>query len=459
MLLNCEKNTFELNFCRYTEAVIDNFAPIESQLFWKGEGQRYWINEQWWGGVGFPVFVYIGGEGEEKCSRLTNRMYAFNLAQQHEGLLVNVEHRFYGLSYPTSDMSTPNLAYLSSEQALADLARIIQNITVDRGTTSSKVITIGGSYPGNLAAWFKLKYPHVSAGSIASSAPLTSQTNFPEYMKVVADSIAYFSGSGCNDKFEAAAQKVQDLLAGGPGSSGWSELEKNFKTCNKMNSTDDATILLSDLMGNVQGTIQYNNEHNGVMNVTDICATMAAGSDPYRQFVVLASQYRTANGQTCEDASWADTVAILSDPAQNANNNGRPWTYQTCNEFGYFQTTDDATQPFHSWTLLDLDFYRRLCAQAFSGWSSDPQVAWMNQVYGDVRIAGTDILFPSGTIDPWHALGVTNSTPALPQSSETKVYIEGTAHCSDLYAPANSDPESLTFARMQISDQVTAWLS
>lgn len=29
------------------------------------------------------------------------------------------------------------------------------------------------------------------------------------------------------------------------------------------------------------------------------------------------------------------------------------------------------------------------------------QVEWINQEYGDVRIAGTNIAFPSGTIDPW----------------------------------------------------------
>lgn len=65
---------------------------------------------------------------------------------------------------------------------------------------------------------------------------------------------------------------------------------------------------------------------------------------------------------------------------------------------------------------------------------------------------------PSGTIDPWHALAVSNTTKPLPQSSETKVFIEGTAHCNDLYAPAPSDPPSLTYAREEIANHVTQWL-
>lgn len=83
------------------------------------------------------MFVFIGGEGQESCSRLTNRMYVYELAKKHNALLVNVEHRFYGQSYPTEDMSTHNLQYLSSQQALADLARIISFIKQDLNTGRS----------------------------------------------------------------------------------------------------------------------------------------------------------------------------------------------------------------------------------------------------------------------------------------------------------------------------------
>ena len=35
---------------------------------------------------------------------------------------------------------------------------------------SRKVVVFGGSYPGALSAWFRVKYPHMSVASIASSA-------------------------------------------------------------------------------------------------------------------------------------------------------------------------------------------------------------------------------------------------------------------------------------------------
>lgn len=444
----------------FKDAVVDNFsAEVDEEGNPRHWNQRYWLNKQFWGGPGSAIFVFIGGEGQESCSRLTNRMYLFELAEKHNALLVNVEHRYYGESYPTQDMSTSNLKkYLSSDQALADLARLIGALKQSLGAQGSKVMTVGGSYPGNLAAWFRLKYPSVSIGSIASSAPVLAKTNFGEYMDVVGQSLVYFGGQQCFDAFTTAAQQVAKLAE--DPSDGYAQLDKDFETCSPIVTEKDLAIFLSDLMGNVQGTVQYNNEHNGVMNVTDICAAMTSpNGSPYELFVNLQKVYRSANGQTCEDASWKESVEYMSNPEKDANNAARPWTFQTCNEFGYYQTTDSSNQPFSSWKWLNLQFSLDICKTSFD-WHSEPAVDWTNQKYGDLHIAGTEIIFPSGTIDPWHALGVRNSTESmLPSPSEHALYITGTAHCNDLYAPnGDTDPQSLTNARLVIADQVTKWI-
>jgi hypothetical protein len=77
-------------------------------------------------------------------------MYVFNLAKQHSAMLVNVEHRFYGQSYPTKDMSTENLSLLSADQALADLARLITFVKTDLSTVSSQVNLILSLLPISL---------------------------------------------------------------------------------------------------------------------------------------------------------------------------------------------------------------------------------------------------------------------------------------------------------------------
>lgn len=44
------------------------------------------------------------------------------------GIGVILEHRYYGTSFPTPDISTENLRFLTTEQALADQAYFSKNI-------------------------------------------------------------------------------------------------------------------------------------------------------------------------------------------------------------------------------------------------------------------------------------------------------------------------------------------
>lgn len=53
---------------------------------------------------------------------------------------------------------------MTSEQALADFAEVITVLKQQLGVPKSKVVVFGGSYGGMLAAWFRLKYPHVVDG-------------------------------------------------------------------------------------------------------------------------------------------------------------------------------------------------------------------------------------------------------------------------------------------------------
>ena len=43
---------------------------------------------------------------------------------------------------------------------------------------------------------------------------------------------------------------------------------------------------------------------------------------------------------------------------------------------------------------------------------------------GATNISGTNIIFPNGSIDPWHALGLTSTKTA----ARPAAYINGTAH-------------------------------
>nr|GMC90387.1 lysosomal Pro-X carboxypeptidase-like [Ipomoea batatas] len=170
-----DDNNNQLYDTKYFTQIVDHFTftPQSYHTF----QQRYLINDTYWGGAKkmAPIFVYMGGEADIELSA-QNTGFMFDYAPNFNALLVFIEHRFYGKSFPGGDEEVkPNsttLGYLSSTQALADYATLIIDLKKNLTATDSPVVVFGGSYPGMLAAWFRLKYPHVTIGALASSAPI-----------------------------------------------------------------------------------------------------------------------------------------------------------------------------------------------------------------------------------------------------------------------------------------------
>jgi pimeloyl-ACP methyl ester carboxylesterase len=101
---------------------------------------------------------------------------------------------------------------LSSEQGLADLATFRQFIHSKFNLTNlNKWISFGGSYPGSLSAWFRLKYPHLVHAAVSSSAPMLAIIDFSDYMVVVNNSLSIYSPD-CPVQIQKATEQVQQLM-------------------------------------------------------------------------------------------------------------------------------------------------------------------------------------------------------------------------------------------------------
>ena len=57
---------------------------------------------------------------------------------------------------------------------MLDYVDLIYDFKEKHGLQERAVIVGGGSYGGMLAAWLRMKYPHVFAGALAASAPVLS---------------------------------------------------------------------------------------------------------------------------------------------------------------------------------------------------------------------------------------------------------------------------------------------
>lgn len=131
-----------------------------------------------------PVFLFICGE--YTCSGVpAARQWVVTMAQRLQGLVLVLEHRFYGQSLPfgLNSYTLENMRLLNSEQALKDLAYFTEQVVSQKlhRVANNPWIAIGGSYPGALSAWYRYKYPHLTIGAIASSAVINAIVDFKEF--------------------------------------------------------------------------------------------------------------------------------------------------------------------------------------------------------------------------------------------------------------------------------------
>uniref|UniRef100_A0A6P7HD32 Serine protease K12H4.7 n=1 Tax=Diabrotica virgifera virgifera TaxID=50390 RepID=A0A6P7HD32_DIAVI len=84
-------------------------------------------------------------------------------------------------------------------------------------------------------------------------------------------------------------------------------------------------------------------------------------------------------------------------------NAARQWIYQTCTEFGYFQTS--ATIPLSSYIQTCQNDYKSSYNEMFVGHA----INRTNVFYGGLDIEVSNVVFVHGSRDPWRLLGITKT--------------------------------------------------
>jgi thymus-specific serine protease len=437
---------------------LDHFNPQDSVTF----NQRYFVDKTYYTSPDAPVFLCVGGEGPPlDKSVLVSSVHCndmVELAQQRGALLLALEHRFYGVSTPTPrNFSTSSLKYLSTEQALEDLASFQQMITTSMGLTSAnKWVTFGGSYPGMVAAFARLKFPNLIHASVSSSSPVEAMVDFPGYNNVVAQSTAnpIVGGSdACLAVVVDGHKAIGELLM---NEAGRRSLEKTFNVC-KPKSLDDPhnqVVFAGD--GVIYIPAQSNDPSctTPYCDIASICTylTSEPATPPLERLAAFSSEQR---GGGCMTVSFDSELAFYA----NEKNPDRSWLYQTCTEWGFYQTCEVGSECPYTQGLHTLDIDFEFCAAAF-GLNADTVttlVGSTNGRYGGAgNIQSTRIMFPNGEIDPWRAGGVSQSPEG--SSEEPILLVKGASHHFWTHPSLPTDSEYVNEARQAIWNQVNAWL-
>ncbi|KAK3284619.1 hypothetical protein CYMTET_7739 [Cymbomonas tetramitiformis] len=439
---------------RYFVQKQDHFDGSNAQTWL----QAYYVNDTFWKpGSDAPVFLCVGGEGPALTGAAVESSVHCNVAVEFlkdtQALMFAVEHRYYGChnmsACPVSSFAEParDLRFLSSRQALADLAEFHAHATDHYGLTgNNKWVTFGGSYPGMLAGWARLRFPHLFHASIASSAPVQAKLDFPEYNDVTryAYTVTSVGGSGaCAEAIAQGHAEIGKLLG---DASGRELLSRKFKTVPNASWLEDREHQ-REFAG--EGVAYFPSQGNDpacespACNIGKICAIMTdskRGDAVNRLAAVAESQAQWLDASSNNaDVGWVDY-----------------WGWQTCTEFGFYQTCEVGSQCFYTQGLDTLQDNMAFCTEIFGIEPSTvaSNVNYTNVYYGALKPVGTRVLWPNGEVDPWSALSVLKS----PQPGQPTLWVKGASHHFWTHPSASTDQQSVVQARAAIRRQIWTWL-
>jgi len=477
--------------------------------------------------------VHCSGDMLELAKRI-----AKTAPHQYNIVLYALEHRYYGKSYPqfkngnhtTSPLMVENLRFLSSRQALEDLAHFVQTMNRNTDASSSNTwVTFGGSYPGMMSLYARYKYPHLIFASVSSSAPIEVTVDFPGYKAKQGWDLKYETIGGsakCHDIVKTGHNQAVALLKEKAGNhtntteDGSVKLAKQFNLCNPdtvLSKRRNQDSLLGDGLINI---MSQNNDQacteNDLCNIAGLCrflidqvedlelskpldgrgnvelealartaqkqfelereqrARKGDGNDQQdgqqeanqfsQQWMSLQQRQRRQLGNDnddddCVNVDYEETVKAFSNTTIKPFG-FRSWLWQTCTEFGFYQTCGDDcpfASHFHS---VDMDL--ELCNRLFNITSDavyDNVQATLDHYGGKsfLNSGASRILTINGDVDPWSVLGLNKDDDDSNYLLPIKM-VKGASHHFWTHAVKNTDDREIIKIREFIYSCVMNWL-
>ncbi|CAG8445849.1 12593_t:CDS:2 [Ambispora gerdemannii] len=418
---------------------IDHYNKNQGQL-----KQRYFVNSTFYKSGG-PVFLYIGGESAVKTSTV-EYSGASELAASLNGLLVVVEHRYYGESIPDiPNMKSENLKFLNTDQALRDLANFVSNAPssslspLNTISKNSKWISVGGSYAGNLAAWFRSKYPKLIFAAYASSAPVKAELNFFKYDQAIANRIQ------CRDLVGKSIEYIDAILTSG-NRSAIDDLKDQFGLGTIEDDKDFASALNDPFISMVQSPTS-SSQQDSIKMFCDV-----ATNSPDQSPKGLTATYAEGMKQFLQIKGYTSTNKILKDKIA--------WLWQYCNEFGYYQTAPKPPSLRLRSKLIDVDYYQSQCNFLWPDIpNKSPNVDRTNKIYGSTNTIISRVVYVNNDGDPWFPLTVSSDDANRESTQDTPILVvKGGAHVTDLKTPTSVDWDSLKQTRLNARNYLKTWL-
>lgn len=434
---------------RKLQMPLDHFNLFDKRTF----EQRYFVNTEFYI-PGGPIFIFVSG-GFETFDEFINRGVVYDLANETQGYIIALEHRYYGLSQPTADTSVPNLQYLTVHQALADIATFISHFKeTGHETQMSRVILFGRGWGARLAVWARQKYPNLVDGVWASSAPINAISDFGEYLENLGDSMGQLGGQECKTVIERTFQQI-DLDI-------WFEnttrVEERLKLCSPINVTSEEDVgsfffTLASELGHFMKFVRAE-------QIREKCEIMLdpTAEDDFEGFARWFTDDYLRN-LDCFDTSYDSLVKGSSNILWNSVStiSRRQNLWLQCTQIGQFVTSNSLNA---SYTLrFPIEFFHKLCAdvfgtELFQGSFFEDSIAKTNRFFGGLNPRTYRIFFTQGDMDPFRTLGPQEAhTPYSPV-----MIIPNVSFARDLASISRGDSKELRETKERARFLMIKWI-
>ena len=443
----------------FFNASIDHYAP-NSPTF----QLKYYIRTDYYEQTrSGPIFFYCGHQAPIEFL-LTSYQYLDTLAASMDAVVVYAEHRYFGTSLPFGNLSFSNpdyVKYLSPHQALADYAELISHLK--RMYFNSPVIAWGGDYGGILAAWFRMKFPHLVDGTISSSAPLllfNGTTDPYATAKLITQHFSIAGGPECPAVIRTAFEMLVSMI---DQPQYYFELQSLFNTCEDIITGNDVKAIMGYLyqaFGDMSLVdFPYPNNIGPILPANPVSAacsliTNIGNISDYREVfpAVLAGAnliYNASNPDyTCNELNLNKVYGRSELSA---------FEYLLCTTLNWPIATNGASDMFwnNPWDQNQFD------SQCLQTWGEATQPNYASLWYGTsnnithlLRHA-SNILFSSGSTDPMIAGSITTNV----NTNVVVYFMQGANHVHDLRAPNQNDPPEVNSGRGIIRQTIQYWVN
>ena len=411
---------------------------------------------------GGQLHLIIGEEGPMNLQiPLVDQGPIYQWSIDNNALQVMPEHRYYGLSFPTNNLTITGLKYLTIDQALDDLkyfASYIQTKYNIKGIT----MLFGCSYPGALAAWSKIKYPQFWDAAIVGSGVVNPIISYSTYFNWYNDGFSKYSIQ-CLINFQTAATYIINQLT--QTEQGRIYLTETFQFCSVLPSeiSDHTSEISQQFLFALMAAIpaQWDSGYSN-FPLQQTC-NLVDGKNTINQTIKIWSELMnsTLNGK-CYDINnnigqfnltemKRTSIPTVNEPGPLANS--KAWGYQVCTQLGtVFATINSGSTIFGNNGLVQYEYLSKICKNMgidIPNWT-EPDVKYLLNTFGGGNVSQmiSNAFFSFGHYDPWR---FTYTNWVNPNGENNILWEHDEAHCGVFYPYSNHDTQSIKNERELIS--------